>query len=136
MHRMILIATDRRKSEMIEWIQNRRHDLVDAELFADRLTAMEIASRTGLLVEELPERFGEALGASGKRIEEGLADLVLFLWGPGLPESLAEAACAFLNLAELQDVPVALDTYMADFFLSSLMRGARGTPLPPGVKAW
>ena len=133
MRRIILIAHESRRKDLMEWVRSRRTDLSTLALVTDGGTGLDIASRTGLPVDPLPEGNGDAIAAAGKMIEEGLADLLVFFWKPAVPDCSGEDAEGLLRLADLHELPTALNPWTADFFLSSMRRGARKAVVPgPG----
>jgi methylglyoxal synthase len=134
MQRVVLVAHDNRRDELIEWIRSRRRELAAVELFADMSTARQISSWTGLPVEPLPEEFDQALGVSGKQIEDGEVDLVLLFRKPCPESTHRDAVGSLLNLAEYHGVPVALSPWASDFFLSSLVRRTGSAALPLGSR--
>lgn len=131
MRRMILIAHDAMRNDLVEWVRSRRTSLSRVDLFVDGATAGEIESRTGLPVNSLPDGPGSALRAAGKMIEEGLADLVVFFWNPRIRESGGPDSDALLRIADEREVPTALNPWTADFFLAALARGARWAAAAP-----
>ena len=123
MRRMILIAHESKLNDMIEWVRSRRRELSEVEIHATRSTGEKVAEVTGLPVKLLPDGGDDAVR---EMIENGLVDMVLFLWHPRSPQPHEIDVEALLRLTYLHDVPTALNTWTADFFFSSLRKGARG----------
>ncbi len=119
MRRIVLIAHDAKKNDMIEWVQFNRETLASRDLYATRSTGREITDRAGLAVNLLlpgPEG-GDA--QAGAMIAEGLVDVVVFLWDPLSPQPHDVDVKALLRLAVLHDVPIACNRRTADFLISS-----------------
>jgi methylglyoxal synthase len=124
MLRIVLIAHDAKKKDMVEWLRSRRKELSSVELFATRATGEEILSKTGMQAYLLPDGpdGGDELVAG--MVEEGLVDLVIFFWDPRSLQPHEVDANRLLRLAYVYDVPTALNPWTADFFFSSLQAKA------------
>ncbi len=119
MRRIVLIAHDAKKNDMIEWAQFNRESLSSRDLYATRSTGREIEKRVGLAVNLLlpgPEG-GDA--QAGAMIAEGSVGMIVFLWDPLSPQPHDVDVKALLRLAVLHDVPIACNRRTADFLISS-----------------
>lgn len=119
MQRIVLIAHDAKKRDMIEWALFNREALASRDLYATRSTGEEIAAKTGLRVNLLlhgPEGGDAQVGAM---IAEKKVDIVVFLWDPLSPQPHDVDVKALLRLAVLHDVPTACNRRTADFLISS-----------------
>lgn len=127
MRRIVLIAHDAKKEDMLEWLLASREDLVDMELVTTRSTGEEVVAKAGLPATLLPG--GPEAGDETVRgmIEEGLVDLVVFFWDPRSPQPREVDVDRLFRLAVVHDVPTALNPWTADFFLSELHGGRRRT---------
>jgi methylglyoxal synthase len=120
MRRVILIAHDAKKKDMVEWLRSRRKELSSVELFATRATGEEIRSRTGMPTFLLPDGPDGGDDLVALMVEEGLVDLVIFFWDPRSLRPHEVDAHRLLRLACVHDVPTALNPWTADYFFSSL----------------
>lgn len=126
MQRIVLIAHDAKKKDMIEWAQYNRKSLSTRELWATKSTGEEIIRKVGLHVNLLlhgPEGGDMQVGAM---IAERKVDLLVFLWDPLSPQPHDVDVKALLRLAVLHDLPSACNRRTADFLISSpLFEGRR-----------
>ena len=121
--RIVLIAHDNRKPEMLEWARYNRGTLSKHELHATGTTGGLIADQLGLDVHRFlsgPLGGDQQVGAA---IAEGRIDLVIFFWDPLEPHPHDVDVKALLRIAVVYNVPMACNRSTADFILSSpLMR--------------
>lgn len=119
MQRIVLIAHDAKKTDIIEWSRFNREALISKELFATRSTGEEIIGKVGLPVKLL--RHGPEGGDAqvGAMIAEGKVDLLIFFWDPLSPHPHDVDVKALLRLAVLHDIPTACNHRTADFLISS-----------------
>ncbi len=121
--RIVLIAHDNRKPEMLEWARYNHGTLGKHELHATGTTGGLIADQLGLEVRRFlsgPLGGDQQVGAA---IAEGRIDLVIFFWDPLEPHPHDVDVKALLRIAVVYNVPMACNRSTADFILSSpLMR--------------
>ncbi|MBI5342147.1 MAG: methylglyoxal synthase [Deltaproteobacteria bacterium] len=119
MKKIVLIAHDAKKGDIIEWARFNREALVPKELFATRSTGEEIIEKVELPVNLL--RHGPEGGDAqvGAMIAEGKVDLLIFFWDPLSTHPHDVDVKALLRLAVLHDVPTACNHRTADFLISS-----------------
>ena len=121
--RIVLIAHDNRKPEMLEWARYNHGTLGKHELHATGTTGGLIADQLGLEVHRFlsgPLGGDQQVGAA---IAEGRLDLVVFFWDPLEPHPHDVDVKALLRIAVVYNVPMACNRSTADFILSSpLMR--------------
>ena len=121
--RIVLIAHDNRKPEMLEWARYNHGTLGKHELHATGTTGGLIADQLGLEVHRFlsgPLGGDQQVGAA---IAEGRLDLVVFFWDPLEPHPHDVDVKALLRIAVVYNVPMACNRPTADFILSSpLMR--------------
>lgn len=122
MRRMILVAHDTKKKDMVEWVRSRRQELSCVALFATRPTGEEIRSKTGMRVNLLPDGSLGGDEVVAGMIEEGLVELVVFLWDSRAPQPREIDVDRLVRLAYDHDVPTALNPWTADYFLSSSLK--------------
>ena len=117
--RIVLIAHDNRKEDLLEWAVFNRGTLAEHELFATGTTGALVAGALGLPVERFlsgPLGGDQQVGAA---IAEGRLDLVVFFWDPLLPQPHDVDVKALLRIAVVHNVPIACNRATADFLLSS-----------------
>lgn len=126
MQRIVLIAHDAKKKDMIEWVEYNRKPLSTRELWATKSTGEEIIREVGLPVNLLmhgPEGGDAQVGAM---IAEHKVDFLVFLWDPLAPQPHDVDVKALLRLAVLHNLPSACNRRTADFLISSpLFEGRR-----------
>jgi methylglyoxal synthase len=122
--RIVLIAHDNRKDDLLEWAAFNRGTLAEHELYATGTTGAIIAGALDLPVE----RFlsgplgGDQQVSAG--IAEGRLDLVIFFWDPLLSQPHDVDVKALLRIAVVHNVPIACNRATADFLLSSPLMSA------------
>jgi len=117
--RVVLIAHDNRKADMLEWARFNRDTLAEHELFATGTTGGLIAQELGLPVTRFlsgPLGGDQQVGAA---IAENRVDFVVFFWDPLQPQPHDVDVKALLRIAVVCNVPIACNRATADFILSS-----------------
>jgi methylglyoxal synthase len=123
--RLALIAHDRRKPDLLDWVSFNRPVLEMHDLFATGTTGALVAERTGLPVTCF--RSGPLGGDQqvGARISEGSIDVLIFFWDPLEPQPHDPDVKALLRLAVLYNIPTACNRSTADFLVAApLFHGA------------
>lgn len=117
--RVVLVAHDAKKDDMVEWAAFNRETLKDCKVYATEGTGQEIARRVGLKVNLLlpGSRGGDA--QVGAMIAEGKVDFAVFLWDPLTSQPHDVDVKALIRLAVLHDIPIACNRSTADFVVSS-----------------
>lgn len=128
MKRVVLIAHDTRKKDIIEWARFNRESLSSKELSATRSTGQAIMGEVGLTVNLLLHGPHGGDAQVGAMLAEGKVDLLVFLWDPLTPQSHDVDVKALLRLAVLHDVPTACNRRTADFLISSPLYREEETP--------
>lgn len=126
--RIVLVAHDAKKKDMIEWVRFNREILARHELFATCSTGESIIESIGLPVQLLkhgPEG-GDAQVAA--MIAEGKVDMLVFLWDPLSPHPHDVDVKALLRIAVLYDIPTACNHRTADFLISSPLHDVAEAP--------
>lgn len=129
--RVVLIAHDNRKDDLLEWARFNRGTLSGHELHATGTTGDQLSQDLGLPVERFlsgPLGGDQQIGAA---IAEGRIDVVIFFWDPLTPQPHDVDVKALLRIAVVHDIPIACNRATADFLLSSpLMREIYPRMLP------
>ncbi|MEW8957174.1 methylglyoxal synthase [Clostridium sp.] len=120
--RIALIAHDKKKDDMIEFVRRYRDIFEEHQLFA--------TGTTGRLLEDIVDlkvkRFlSGPLGGDqqiGGRIAEGKIDFVIFLRDPLTPQPHEPDVISLIRICDVHCVPVATNIGSAEVFLSALKR--------------
>ena len=114
-----LIAHDRKKNDMLDFVTAYVHVFARHRLFATGTTGRLIGERTGLPVHRF---LSGPLGGDqqvGARIAEGQIDFLIFFWDPLEAQPHDPDVKALLRIAVVWNIPVACDRASADFIISS-----------------
>lgn len=133
--RIVLIAHDNCKVEMLEWARFNRGTLSAHELFATGTTGALLANELGLDVQRF---FSGPLGGDqqvGAAIAEGRIDFLIFFWDPLEPQPHDVDVKALLRIAVVCNVPTACNRATADFVLSSPLTGEEYTRAETAYRA-
>ncbi len=128
--RVVLIAHDNRKADMLEWARYNRETLADHELSATGTTGALIVQELDLPVARFlsgPLGGDQQVGAA---IAEGRIDFVVFFWDPLEPHPHDVDVKALLRIAVVYNVPMACNRATADFILSSPLMAAEYRRVP------
>lgn len=117
--RVVLVAHDAKKDDMVEWAAFNRETLKDFNICATEGTGQEIARRVGLDVTLLLAGSQGGDAQVGAMIAEGKVDLAVFLWDPLTSQPHDVDVKALIRLAVLHDIPIACNRSTADFLISS-----------------
>ena len=117
--RVVLIAHDRRKDDLLEWVRYNAAVLREHDLSATGTTGALIAAGAGLSVQRL--RSGPLGGDQqvGARIADGEVDVLIFFWDPLEPMPHDPDVKALLRLAVLYNIPTACNRATADFLVAA-----------------
>jgi len=121
--RIALIAHDRKKQDLVDWVKFNKGTLHTHKLFATLSTGKLIQLETGLTVHCF--KSGPIGGDMqiGAKIIEGKIDFLIFFWDPLTPQPHDPDVKALLRIAVLYNIPTASNRSTADFIISShLMR--------------
>ena len=119
MKTIALIAHDKKKNEMLEFVGHHLELLKEFHLVATHTTGTLISQTFGLDVETM---MSGPLGGDqqiGAKIAEGDVDFILFFWDPLEPQPHDPDVKALLRLAVVWNIPVACNRATADFMISS-----------------
>lgn len=117
--RIALIAHDNMKNGLIDWCQLHKANLEKHELCGTGTTSRLIREATGLAVKSYlsgPLGGDQQIGAA---LAEGKLDLVIFFSDPLTAQPHDPDVKALLRIAQVYDVPIALNRSTADFLITS-----------------
>lgn len=114
-----LIAHDNEKPKLIEWCQEHYDILKEHKLYGTGTTARMIADKTGLTVKGYnsgPLGGDQQIGA---KIVEGVIDFVVFFSDPLTAQPHDPDVKALMRIAQVYDIPMAINKATADFLIRS-----------------
>lgn len=124
-----LVAHDKMKKDMLEWVHWNRAILAPHRLICTGTTGRLIQEMLMLEKQKLPEKSFEMhllksgpLGGDqqlGAMIAEGKVDILIFLWDPMEQQPHDVDVKALLRIAVLYNIPTASNRTSADFLISS-----------------
>lgn len=117
--RIVLIAHDNKKDELLEWAGYNRAVLEGHEISATGTTGKLLEDALDLPITKFlsgPLGGDQQIGAA---IAEKRIDIVFFFWDPLSPHSHDVDVKALLRIAVVYDVPIACNRSSADFIISS-----------------
>ena len=117
--RIALIAHDNMKNCLIEWCEKNRELLAKHELCGTGTTSRLIREATGLPVKSY---LSGPLGGDqqiGSALAESRIDVVFFFSDPLTAQPHDPDVKALLRIAQVYDVPIAMDRASADYFITS-----------------
>ena len=131
--RIVLIAHDNRKDDLLEWARYNRGTLAKHELYGTGTTGALVSSELGLPVSTFlsgPLGGDQQVGAG---LAEGRLDIVIFFWDPLEPQPHDVDVKALLRIAVVYNCPIACNRATADFLLSSPLMDRTYAPEPSGA---
>jgi methylglyoxal synthase len=129
--RIALVAHDKKKAELIEWIAHNGELLSKHELFATGTTGKLIEKELGLNIKKL---FSGPLGGDqqiGAMIAEGKMDIIIFYWDPLEMQPHDSDVKALLRIAVAWNIIIACNRTTADFILTSQLMNEDYTLILP-----
>lgn len=117
--RIALIAHDNMKQALIAWCQQHRQELEKHELCGTGTTSRLVREVTGLPVKSYlsgPLGGDQQIGAA---LAENRLDLVVFFSDPLTAQPHDPDVKALLRIAQVYDVPIALNRATADYLVTS-----------------
>ena len=126
--RLVLIAHDNRKADLLAWARFNRGTLGRHDLYATGTTGGLVGDQLDLPVHRFlsgPLGGDQQVGAA---IAEGRIDAVIFFWDPLEPHPHDVDVKALLRIAVVYNIPIACNRATADFVLSSPLMGQPYAP--------
>ena len=117
--RIVIVAHDNRKSELLDWAFENRELLSQNELFGTGTTGKLLEERLDQPVKRL---LSGPLGGDqqvGAMIAEERMDMLIFFWDPMSAQPHDPDVKALLRLCVVWNIPVASNRASADFLFSS-----------------
>ena len=117
--RIVLIAHDNRKDDLVDWARFNRETLAAHDLSATGTTGGLLETALGVPVRKY---LSGPLGGdqqNGAAIAEGRGDVVFFFWDPSSPHPHDVDVNALLRIAVHYNVALACNRVTADFLISS-----------------
>jgi methylglyoxal synthase len=114
-----LVAHDKKKDDLVEWVDFNKGTLAPHNLYATGGTGKKIIDKTGLKINLLKDGSHGGDMQLGSMIAEGKLDYLIFFWDPleALPHDVDVKA--LLRIAVLYNLPTACNRSTADLIISS-----------------
>lgn len=122
--RIILIAHDSKKADLVEWARLNSGTLSRHDLIATAATGEAVHEGLGFDVQMLLHGPAGGDAQAGALIATGGADVLVFFWEPLEVQPHDVDVKALLRLAVLHNVPTACNRATADHLISSPLFGA------------
>jgi methylglyoxal synthase len=139
--RIALVAHDREKKDLIEWVEFNWGTLGTHELICTGTTGKlvkEALIKKGLKPKITKLKSGPLGGDAqlAALIAEGKIDYLIFFWDPMEPQPHDVDVKALLRIATLYNIPTAMNRSTADFLISSILFGTDYTPKVKDYKSY
>ncbi|WP_203361912.1 methylglyoxal synthase [Bacillus sp. REN10] len=121
--KIALIAHDKKKADLIEFVADHRHVFEQYDLFATGTTGRRISDRTGLTIhcfQSGPLGGDQEIGASIARKE---MDIVFFFRDPLTSQPHEPDVSALVRLCDVYAIPLATNIGTATMLVKGMERG-------------
>jgi methylglyoxal synthase len=121
--KIALIAHDRKKDEMVNFVTAYEHVFQGHDLFATGTTGLRIMERTKL---DIYRYMSGPLGGDqqiGAMVAKNELDLIIFLRDPLMAQPHEPDITALLRLCDVQGIPCATNMATAEILVKALDRG-------------
>lgn len=118
--RIALIAHDKKKEDMVDFVKRYREVFEEHELYATGTTGRLISENTGLNVHRF---LSGPLGGDqqiGAKVAEGNMDFIIFLRDPLTAQPHEPDVTALLRLCDVHCIPLATNLGSAEVFIKAL----------------
>jgi methylglyoxal synthase len=122
-YHIALIAHDRKKEEMVNFVIAYESVFRDNQLYATGTTGQRIMEQTSLTVHRF---MSGPLGGDqqiGALVAQNVLDLLIFLRDPLMAQPHEPDIIALLRLCDVQGIPVATNVATAELLVKALDRG-------------
>jgi len=119
MRRVVLIAHDAKKTDIVEWSGYNREILEKCDLYATQSTGTLLKEDLGLDITLLLHGPLGGDAQVGAMIAEGMVDALIFFWDPLTPQPHDVDVKTLLRLAVVYNIPTACNRKTADYLISS-----------------
>ncbi|ACJ19977.1 methylglyoxal synthase [Coxiella burnetii] len=134
--KIALVAHDRMKKELIEWIKKHQNLLKHHELYATGSTGQAIEKILNVTVTKMESGpLGGDLQLGAKIVNKEI-DILIFFWDPLEAQPHDPDVRALLRIAVVWNLPVACNASTADYLLTSPLFDSDYHPETPDYEAY